>query len=135
MENRSIKVARQIAHNIEQSFFFLGFVSGFIFIDFLISRTRSKKDSSTLMRDLADASLKGIVHSAALASISSLRTARFSSKSHLLPTRTMGTEFASLTRRIWSWNVVVSWNEGLDVMLNTIKNPCPERIYESRIAL
>src|SRR5690242_19900275 len=85
-------------------------------IDLRISRTSSKNDSSTLMRDLADDSRNLQPNDLARSAPSLVATTRESSRSHLLPTSTMGTCSSSLTLRICSRKDEISSNDDREVM-------------------
>jgi hypothetical protein len=69
------------------------------------------------MRAFADVSIHGQLSSAANSLPSSRLTARSLSRSSLLPTTTIGTLSASLTRKICSLNDEISSNEPLFVIL------------------
>lgn len=91
----------------------------------MICRHRSTNASSTLALLRALVSKYGVFHSRDVANALGLGIARSSSRSDLLPTRTMGTLSSSLIRRICSRSSASSWNEDADVMANTRRNPWP----------
>lgn len=62
-------------------------------------------------------------------------TRRWWLKSDLLPTSSIGNSSRSLTRRICFWNLLISAKLLWSVNENTNKNPSPDRMYCSRIAL
>ena len=70
-------------------------------------------------------------HSRDMAKARGRGTARSSSKSDLLPIRTMGTLLSSFMRRICSRNSASSQKDDADVMLNTNRKPWPVFMYNS----
>lgn len=70
-------------------------------------------------------------HSRDMAKARGRGTARSSSKSDLLPIRTMGTLLSSFMRRICSRNSASSQKDDAEVMLNTNRKPWPVFMYSS----
>eukprot|EP01139_Manchomonas_bermudensis_P023293 Amastigsp_a840986_14082.p2 type:complete len:161 gc:universal Amastigsp_a840986_14082:166-648(+) len=120
---------------MEHFFFFLASPAPpSVFLSRRISRTSWKNASSTLTRVLAEVSRNGTEKPFASCSPSAVETWRSDSRSHLLPQIMIGTASASLTRRIWSRNAVISSNAEREVMAYTHRKPSPVRMYWSRIA-
>merc|ERR1712080_642125 len=89
-------------------------------------RTRSKKTSLTPILAFAEVSMKAqLLNCLAMLRPWSLPTTLSSSRSHLLPTNTMGTSSVSFTRRICSRRSCRSLKVDWAVILYTSTKPCP----------
>lgn len=97
----------------------------------MICLQRSTKASSTFALLRALVSKYGMFHSRDMANARGRDTARSSSRSDLLPMRTMGTLLSSFIRRICSRNSVSSQKDEADVMLKTKRKPWPVFMYSS----
>eukprot|EP01139_Manchomonas_bermudensis_P018527 Amastigsp_a535947_10.p3 type:complete len:134 gc:universal Amastigsp_a535947_10:95-496(+) len=101
----------------------------------MIIRTTSSNGTATLMLFLTETSTNLAFHAAACAAASSRDTRRSASRSILFPTSTEQIVAVSLTRQIRSWMSTHVWYVSGSLMPYTSKNPCPIRMYKSRIAV
>merc|ERR1712169_16143 len=120
--------------SMQPPFFFL--VSGAEGLASLICLIKSWKIWSTLFFVLAEASRKvQLLNFLARLSPCSVEITRWSCKSHLFPTKTMGTESQSFTLRICSRKSGRSLNVDCAIILYTRTKPCPFFMYKSLIAV
>ncbi len=115
---------RSTYNKLHPDFFFLAFAGAFFLSSSaLISLATSWKLSCTLMAVLALAKNRGTSHRLLFRVASSAVTSKSSVRSHLLPTRTMGTSSLSFTRKMWSRNSSIFTKLFLSISENSKRKP------------